>query len=53
MMTREKLQAEYLEFVNDYLTVAKFAEHRGLTETEAKMLIELGKSCHENKHPEA
>ena len=53
MLTRETLQNEYLDFVNNYLTVAVFAEHRGLTEKEAQMLIELGKSCHENTHPDA
>jgi hypothetical protein len=53
MITREKLEAEYLDYINHYLTVEKFAEHRGLEVAEAQMLIALAKSCFENNHPEA
>lgn len=50
---RETLSAQYVDFLNDYLTVAKFAEHKGLTEDQARQLIELGKSIYYSKHPEA
>lgn len=53
MITREKLTADYLDFVNNYLTVETFAEHRGLTPEEAKMLLAVSQSCFNNKHPEA
>ncbi|QEG08727.1 hypothetical protein [Aeromonas phage 4L372XY] len=50
---REILAAQYVEFLNDYLTVAKFAEHKGLTGDQARQLIELAKSVYYSKHPEA
>lgn len=50
---REILSAQYVEFLNDYLTVSKFAEHKGLAEDQARQLIELGKSIYYSKHPEA
>ena len=53
MITREQLSTDYLDCVNNYLSVALFAEHRGLTVEEAQMLITLGKLCFENNHPEA
>lgn len=53
MQTREKLAAEYLDFFNNYLTIEKFAEHRGFTTEEATAFLAVAKSCHENKHPEA
>ena len=51
--TRENLDTQYVEFLNDYLTIDKFAEHKGLTEDQARQLIELGKSIHYSKHPDA
>ena len=33
----------YLDWYNNYLTVAKFAEHHGLTENQATDLLELAK----------
>lgn len=53
MITREQLSADYLDWLNNYLSVELFAEHRGLTVAEAKMLITLGTLCFENNHPEA
>jgi hypothetical protein len=53
MITREQLSNDYLDWVNNYLTIEVFAEHRGLTKSEAKMLIDLAQSCFENNHPEA
>jgi len=52
MITREQLFEDYLDWVNNYLTIEKFAEHRGLTVIEAGVLITLAKSCFEDNHPE-
>lgn len=52
MLTREKLFNDYLDYVNNYLTIELFAEHRGLFIQEAEILIELAKSCFENNHPQ-
>lgn len=53
MITREMLQNEWLDYRNNYLTLAKFAEHRGLRESEAGALVFLARECHERNHPEA
>lgn len=44
---RDTLQATYLDYVNDYLTIAKYAEHNRLTVKQAATLITLGSSVHE------
>ena len=53
MITREKLIKEYEEWRNDYLSPSTFSEHRGLTEEEGKLLIELGRLIASHDHPEA
>jgi len=45
--TQAFLQSEFLDWVNNYLTVDVFAEHRGISTNEARALIELGRSVHE------
>jgi hypothetical protein len=52
-MTREKLAAVYLDWVNNYLTIEKFAEHKGLYIDEAKTLLSVAKQCFEKDHPES
>ena len=44
---KETIQDTYLEYVNDYLTITTFAEHKGLTYDEAEDLIRLGRKLHE------
>ena len=44
---KETIQDMYLEYVNDYLTITTFAEHKGLTYDEAEDLIRLGRKIHE------
>ena len=44
---KETIQASYLEYLNDYLTITTFAEHKGLTFDEAQELIRLGRKLHE------
>lgn len=53
MITREQLFKDYTDWVNNYLTIGKYAEHRGLTVIEAESLILLAQSCFENNHPES
>lgn len=50
---RDCLINAYLEYVNNYLTVAKFAEHNGLTEAQAVTIIAIGKELHSTPHPES
>jgi len=44
---KETIQEAYLEYVNDYLTITTFAEHKGFTYDEAEALIRLGRQLHE------
>jgi hypothetical protein len=53
MITRDQLSREYLDYINNYLTMEKFAEHRGLHLEEAKLLVQLGKESFEKSHPES
>jgi len=42
------LEKLYIEFVNDYLTVAKIAEHKQMQEDHMRLLLKLGKMYHED-----
>ena len=44
---KEQLAALYLDYLNNYLTHAKFAEHNGLSLYDIGILLELGKAYHE------
>jgi hypothetical protein len=52
-MTRESLLEMYFDYVNNYLTIEKFAEHKGLYVYEAEVLIDLAKRCLESPHPDS
>lgn len=52
MIDRQALRRLYLEWVNDYLTIEKFAEHHALHVDEAEQLVKVAQSCFENNHPE-
>jgi hypothetical protein len=39
MTLKEQLHAAYLDYVNNFLTVEKFAEHYGISEKMASLLI--------------
>jgi hypothetical protein len=43
MNSRTHLIEQYLDYRNNYLTVALFAEHQGMTEQQGKTLIDLGR----------
>lgn len=50
---REVLIETYLDYRNNYLTVELFAEHNGLHQEQAQILIALSRSIHDSKHPES
>ena len=52
MINREQLIDEYLDFVNNYVSISLFAEHRGLTESQGLLLVELAKLVFNSKHPD-
>lgn len=39
----------YLEFINDYLTIAKFASAYDMAHDDARLLLALGKKFHEER----
>lgn len=49
---RDILIGVYLDYVNNYLTVEKFAEHNGLTKQQAEQLLRLAKAVFNSNHPE-
>lgn len=51
--TREFLINEYLDFKNNYLTPALFSEHRGITQEQGQILIDLGRSVFNSNHTES
>ncbi len=50
---REKLIELYIEWVNDYASPEKFAEHNGLTDDEGRELIALCRKVAGHGHPES
>lgn len=44
---KQGLIAIYLDYVNNYLTISKFAEDYSLTVDQARLVLQLGKSLHE------
>lgn len=44
---KEKLIEFYLDWVNNWLSTVKMAEHYGLTKCECQELIEMGRKYHE------
>jgi hypothetical protein len=49
---RNVLITAYLDYVNNYLTIERYAEHNELTVDQATTLVSLGKQLHESKSPE-
>ena len=50
MDTRNYLIEQYLDFRNNYLTPELFAEHRGMTEEQGQILIDLGRNLFNSKN---
>lgn len=46
-LTISKVQYMYLDFVNNFLTVARFAEHYEIEESQAILIIEQGRKIQE------
>jgi Pyruvate/2-oxoacid:ferredoxin oxidoreductase gamma subunit len=44
---KETIQESYLDYINNYLTLGTYAEHKGLTYDEAEDLIRMGRKLHE------
>lgn len=50
---RDILINAFLDYFNNYLTVAVYAEHNGLTENQAERLLALGRELNNAPHPES
>lgn len=50
---RDILVKAYLDWLNNYATVALYAEHNGLTEDQAHKLLALAQNVYNCPHPEA
>ena len=53
MTARQSLIALYLDYLNNYVTVERYAECNGLTVEQAQSLITLGRHVFNSEHPEA
>lgn len=47
MSIKANIQEVYLDWVNNFLTIEKFAEYYGLDRFEAALLVKLGEAIHE------
>lgn len=47
-MLNDTLRAAYLDYSNNYLTARVFGEHNGLTEEQARAVIDMGRALHES-----
>lgn len=43
---KQQLIAFYLEWLNDFLTIGRFAEYYGFANEEANLLVDLGRKYH-------
>ena len=43
MTNREKIEGMYIDWVNNFLTVTRFAEYYGITEAKALRVINTGR----------
>lgn len=50
---RDVLIAAYKDYLNNYLSVEKYAEHNGLTEAEGQALLDLAREVINHDHPES
>lgn len=44
MLGYEAVTALYLDYVNNFLTIEKFASHHGITPKDATALLQMGKA---------
>jgi hypothetical protein len=50
---RDILIKAYLDYVNNYLTIEKWAEHNGMTVEHAARFMRLALDVLNSKHPDA
>jgi len=50
---RDYLTAVYLDWCNNYLSAATYAEHNGLNKYQAEQLIDLARDIANSPHPDA
>lgn len=46
MTLKQIIREFFLDYTNNYLTIERFAEDKGISETDAKTIIRLGKKYH-------
>lgn len=49
MNAAKRIESMYLDYVNNFLTVGRFAEYYKLTEDEANIIIEAGRKLNHLK----
>jgi len=47
MTLKEQLHAAYLDYVNNFITIERFAEHYGISEELARLLVSDMREYHE------
>ena len=50
MNTKDAMHAIYLDWLNNYLTVTKFADDHDMPRSVAEYLIDRGSEIHENRN---
>jgi hypothetical protein len=50
MSTKDAMHAIYLDWLNNYLTVSKFANDHDMPQYIAEYLIDRGRMIHENRN---
>lgn len=53
MSARQILIEIYLDYINNYLTIARYAECNEMYEDQAQKLINLAEQVYNSTHPEA
>lgn len=49
---RNYLENIYLDMVNNYLSIEKWAEHNGITTEQARDLLKVAKRVYDTDHPD-
>jgi hypothetical protein len=48
MSIKDEIKAMYLDWINNFLTVKRFAERYNLTTEQAEIIIKVGRELHES-----
>ena len=49
MTNRQKIEGLYIDWVNNFLTVPRFAQYYGLTEAQAHRIINTGRTLNHRR----